>query len=225
MGSMIRFTANGGTHNGYLAPAAAGKGPGVVVLQEWWGLVPHIEDVAERFAAAGFTALAPDLYNGRTANGPDEAGRLMQALNIAETEKVLRGAIETLLAHDTCASPNVAVVGYCMGGQLALLAGALNPKVAAVADYYGIHPAVTVDFSRLGAPVLGIFAENDEFVGREAVAGLQAALAAAGKQMTVHTYPGTDHAFFNDSRPDVYNAEAARDAWDKTLAFFNQHLK
>ena len=225
MGSMISFTGNGGTHNGYLAGANAGGGPGVIVLQEWWGLVPHIKDVADRFAAAGFTALAPDLYNGETADGPDDAGRLMQALNVAETEKVLRGAVETLLAHESCTSAKVGVIGYCMGGQLALLAGALNSQVGAVVDYYGVHPAVSVDFSNLNAPILGVFAEKDEFVGPEAVAGLEAAIRKVGKKITTHSYKGVDHAFFNDTRPDVYNAEAAKDAWAKTLAFFSDNLK
>ncbi|MDP3939664.1 MAG: dienelactone hydrolase family protein [Deltaproteobacteria bacterium] len=224
MGSMISFEGNGKTCQGYLAPAASGKGPGVIVLQEWWGLVPHIKDVADRFAAEGFTALAPDLYEGKTADGPDEAGRMMAALNIAETEKVLRGAADTLASHEACASEKIGVIGFCMGGQLAMLAGALNPKVGAVANYYGIHPAVNVDFTRLGGPVLGIFAETDEFVNAEAVAGLEAQLKKAGKTMTTHLYKGVGHAFFNDTRPDVYDAGAAKDAWAKTLAFFRSNL-
>ncbi len=224
MGSMISFKGNGKSCHGYLAPAASGKGPGVIVLQEWWGLVPHIKDVADRFAAEGFTALAPDLFEGKTADGPDEAGRLMAALNIAESEKVLRGAVDTLASHDTCASEKIGVVGFCMGGQLAMLAGALNPKVGAVANYYGIHPAVNVDFTRLGGPVLGIFAEKDGFVNAEAVAGLESQMKTAGKKMTTHLYKGMDHAFFNDTRPDVYDAGAAKDAWAKTLAFFRSNL-
>ena len=149
----------------------------------------------------------------------------MQALNIAETEKLLKGAVQALLDNEACASANVGVVGFCMGGQLALLAGALNTRVGAVADYYGIHPAVSVDFSVLKAPVLGIFAENDEFVNAAAVEALEEALEKAGKQMTKHLYKGVQHAFFNNTRPDVYNADAAKDAWTKTVAFFNQHLK
>jgi len=224
MGSMISFEGNGARCNAYLAPARSGKGPGVIVLQEWWGLVPHIKDVADRFAAEGFTALAPDLYGGKTADGPDEAGRLMAALNIADTEKVLRGAIGKLMAEESCAPGKVGVVGFCMGGQLAMLAGALNPKVGAVVNLYGIHPAVKVDFSKLSGPILGLFAENDEFVNAQAVSALQADLGKAGKQMTTHVYKGVQHAFFNDTRPDVYDAKAAKDAWAKTLAFFRANL-
>jgi carboxymethylenebutenolidase len=225
MGQMISFKRNGGTHNGYLAPAKSGNGPGVIVLQEWWGLVPHIKDVANRFAEAGYTALAPDLFEGKTADGPDEAGRLMSALNIAETEKVLGGAVQALLDNPACSSKKVGAVGFCMGGQLALFAGALNPQIGSVVDFYGIHPAVNVDYARLEAPVLGLFAENDEFVNAAAVSQLEADLKQAGKAITVHVYKGADHAFFNDTRPDVYNADAAKDAWARTLEAFSQNLK
>ena len=222
MGSMIKFKGN---YDGYLTPAASGKGPGVVVLQEWWGLVPHIKSVADRFAAAGFTALAPDLYGGETTEGPDDAGRLMMALEIGETEKVLRGAVEALIENPACASSKVGVVGFCMGGQLALLAGTLNPKVGAVVNFYGIHPKVTPDFAKLQAPVLGVFADKDTFVNAEAVSRLEADLKNAGKQITIRTFHGVDHAFFNDTRRDVYDGASAREAWDLTIAFLRDHLR
>ncbi len=237
MGSMIQFQGNARrslaergptnskTHDGYLAPASSGRGPGVIVLQEWWGLVPHIKGVADRFATAGFTALAPDLYGGQTAAGPDDAGRLMMALEIGETEKVLRGAIEALLAHPACASARVGVVGFCMGGQLALLAGTLNPKVGAVVDFYGIHPKVTPDYTKLQAPVLGLFADKDGFVNAQAVARLEKDLKAAGKRISIRWFKGVDHAFFNDTRPDAYHEASAREAWDLTLGFFRENLR
>jgi carboxymethylenebutenolidase len=225
MGSMVTFQGGGGTHDGYLVPAPSGKGPGVIVLQEWWGLVPHIKAVADRFSAAGFTALAPDLYGGQTAGGPDDAGRLMMALEIGETEKVLRGAVQALLAQPACGSSKVGVVGFCMGGQLALLAGTLNPKVGAVVDFYGIHPKVTPDYAKLQAPVLGIFAEKDTFVNADAVRRLEEDLKAVGKRITLRTFKGVDHAFFNDTRSEVYDEGSAREAWDITIAFFREHLR
>ena len=224
MGSMIAFEGNGDTYNGYLAPAGGGRGPGVIVLQEWWGLVPHIMDVVDRFAKAGFTALAPDLYEGQTATGPDEAGRLMMAIEIGETAKVLRGAVKALLAHPACSSRKVGAIGFCMGGQLALYAGTLDPNVGAIVDFYGIHPKVPVDYSKLQAQVLGIFAEKDTFVNAEAVEALERDLKKAGKQVTTKTYKNVDHAFFNDSRPDVYHAENARHAWELTVSFLGKHL-
>ena len=223
-GTMIEFARNGVSYEGYLSLPESGSGPAVVVLQEWWGLVPHIKDIADRFAAAGFVALAPDLYGGEIATEPEAAGKLMMALNIAETEKALSKAVEALFAHEAVSSSKVGVIGFCMGGQLALFAATVNEKVGAAADFYGIHPAVKPDFSKLQGPVLGVFAEHDQYAGAVAVAALSAELDQAGKPHEFHTYPGTNHAFFNDARPAVYNAEAAADAWAKTLAFFKANL-
>ena len=222
-GRMVQFPANGGTTSGYLATPAAGKGPGVLVIQEWWGLVGHIKNVCDRFAAEGFTALAPDLYHGQTASEPDTAGKLFMALNIAQAEKDLRGAVDFLAQQAT--SQKVGVVGFCMGGQLALFAATLNPKVGAVVDFYGVHPNVKPDYSRLQAPVLGLFAAKDQFVTPDNARELEAAIKRAGKSCEIHIYPDVDHAFFNDERPDVYNRAAAEDAWRRTLAFFRQHVK
>src|SRR5258706_13081253 len=131
-GKMVEFPSNGHTTQGYLATPAQGKGPGVLVIQEWWGLVGHIKNVCDRFAAAGFSALAPDMYHGKTASEPDEAGKLFMALNIAAAEKDLRGATAFLRGHSSTAK--VGAVGFCMGGQLALFAGTLNPSVGAVVN-------------------------------------------------------------------------------------------
>ncbi len=222
-GRMVQFPANGGQASGYLATPAAGKGPGVLVIQEWWGLVGHIKNVCDRFAAEGFTALAPDLYHGRSATEPDEAGKLMMALNIAQAEKDLRGAVDYLAQQSS--TQKVGAVGFCMGGQLALFAATVNPKVGAVVDFYGVHPNVKPDYTRLQGPVLGLFAAKDQFVTPEQARQLEAAITRAGKSCQIHIYPDVDHAFFNDERPDVYNRAAAEDAWRRTLAFFRQHLK
>lgn len=224
-GKMAEWKSNGGTAQGYLAAPTSGKGPAVIVIQEWWGLVPHIKSVADRFAAAGVTALAPDMYHGKSTTNPDEAGRLMMALDIQRAGRDLVGAVDFLLAQSSVATKTVGALGFCMGGQLALAAGCASSKVGAVIDFYGVHPAVKLDFAKLSAPVLGLFAERDAFVTPEVARKLAADVRAAGKRFDLHVYPGCDHAFFNDSRPDVYQREAAEDAWRRSLEFLRAHLR
>jgi carboxymethylenebutenolidase len=169
-------------------------------------------------------ALAPDLYHGEAARSPDEAGKLMMALNVGRAEKDLRGAVQHLLSHGAVEGDSVGTVGFCMGGVLSLFAASKNPQVGACVVFYGIHPKVEPDFENLRAPVLGLYAERDQFVPPEAVRQLEEKLRAHGRQVETHIYAGTDHAFFNDTRPEVYDPEAAEDAWRRTLAFFRQHL-
>jgi carboxymethylenebutenolidase len=223
MGKMVQFPSNGGNTSGYLATPSSGKGPGVLVIQEWWGLVDHIKRVCDRFAAEGFSALAPDMYHGKTASEPDAAGKLFMALNIAQAEKDLRGAAKFLAEHSS--TPKIGVVGFCMGGQLALFAATLNSNVGACVDFYGIHPNVKPDYSKLSGPVLGLFAEKDGFVTPQAARDLDAAIKKAGKQSEIHIYPNVDHAFFNDDNTAAYNKPAAEDAWKRTLGFFKANLK
>ena len=223
-GQMVEFQSNGGTARGYLSTPEGGSGPGVVVIQEWWGLVPHIKDVADRFAREGFVALAPDLYHGEVARSPDEAGKMMMALNIGQTEKDLRGAVEYLLAHEATAGEAVGTVGFCMGGVLSLYAASKNERVGACVIFYGIHPKVEPDFGNLRAPVLGLYAEKDSSVPPAAVRALEEKFDKHGKSIETHVYPGTNHAFFNDTRPEVYDPEAAADAWRRTIEFFRRHL-
>jgi carboxymethylenebutenolidase len=221
MGEMVSFPSNGAQASGYLAKPASGAGKGIVVIQEWWGLNDHIKDVADRFAAEGFVALAPDLYHGVVTEEPDEAGKLLMALDIDRAEKDLRGSIEYL--NQETGGP-AGTVGFCMGGALSLFAACKNgDKVGACVDFYGGHPNVTYDWDGLTAPVLGLFAEHDDFVNPN-VPNYEAALKERGKTYEFHTYSGTQHAFFNDSSPDVYNREAAQDAWQKVLDFYRKHL-
>jgi len=222
-GTMVDFQSNGGTTQGYLATPAAGKGPGVLVIQEWWGLVPHIKNVCDRFAAEGFSALAPDMYHGKTANEPDGAGKLFMALNIGQAEKDLRGAAASLARHSS--TVKLGAVGFCMGGQLALFAATVNPNVEATVNFYGIHPNVKPDYAKLSGPVLGLFAEKDTFVTPQTARDVDAAIKKAGKSSEIHIYPNVDHAFFNDENTAAYNKASADDAWRRTLAFFRQHLK
>jgi len=223
-GQLVEFASNGSKAQGYLARPSSSRGPGVIVIQEWWGLVDHIKGVADRFAAEGFFALAPDLYRGETTTSPDDAGRLMMALKIDLAVADLAGCIKYLVELEGVSPEKVGTVGFCMGGQLALAAACKSAKVGACADFYGVHPGITLDFSALAAPVLGIFAENDGFVNAEAVRKLENDIRSAGKRCDFHTYPGVDHAFFNESRPDVYNEDAAKDAWGRTMRFFREHL-
>jgi carboxymethylenebutenolidase len=224
MGQMIQFPANGSTAAGYLALPAGGSGSGVLVIQEWWGLVDHIKGVCDRFAEEGFVALAPDLYHGVATKSPDEAGKLFMALNIDQAAADLRGAAETLLGRPQVSSEKVGAVGFCMGGQLALYAGAELPdRIGAVVDFYGIHPRVKIDPARLEVPVLAHFAERDSSVKVADARSLVDQLQAAGASIEAHFYPA-DHAFFNDSRPGVYDPSAAALAWERTLAFLRRHL-
>jgi carboxymethylenebutenolidase len=225
MGEMIEFASNGGTAQGYLATPEGGRGPGVVVIQEWWGLVPHIKDVADRLAAAGFVALAPDLYHGKATTEPDEAGKLMMTLNMEQVAKDLRGAIDACAARGS--ADGIGVIGFCMGGGLALLAATLDgTKVKATVPFYGVIPGggPAPDYSALGGPIQGHYASEDDFAGPPAVAQLTADVTAAGGVIEVFTYPGTQHAFFNDTRPEVYDAEASAAAWERSLAFLRAQL-
>src|SRR6266567_1705690 len=163
-GGMIEYGANGGTAHGYLAePDGGGNGKGVIVIQEWWGLAPHIQDVADRFARLGYRALAPDLWDGKLTTNPDEAGRMLMALDVDDAAKKLRGAAAALHAHG--AHGKLGVVGFCMGGQLALYAATAMPDdIGACVNFYGIHPKVKPDYARLKAPVLAMFGAKDASV-------------------------------------------------------------
>jgi len=226
MGQMIEFQSNGSTAEGYLATPAGGSGPGVVVIQEWWGLVPHIKDVCERFASEGFVALAPDLYHGKQVSEPDEAGKEMMALQLDQAAKDLSGAVDAVAERAT--GDGVGVVGFCMGGGLALVLAAQRADVIkAVVAFYGAlaWEGVQPDYSAITGAVLGHYAERDEWATPEAARQLEKTLKESGNHdVTVHIYEGTDHAFFNDDRPEVYDAEASRLAWERTIELLRSHL-
>ncbi|MFI5233027.1 MAG: dienelactone hydrolase family protein [Gemmatimonadales bacterium] len=223
-GSMVKFAANGHTCDGYLAVPAKGSGPGVIVVQEYWGLVDHIKALADRFAAEGFVALAPDLYHGERTTSPDQAGKLLMALNIEGAGRDMRGAAEYLRSNGAVRPKKVAILGFCMGGQLALYAAQEHPDViAAAVDFYGIHPKVEIVPAKVKVPVLGHFATRDKSVSLDAVHGMADAVVKSGGQFDVHEYEA-DHAFFNDTRPQVYNAAAATLAFSRTLTFLRKVL-
>lgn len=222
MGEMVSFPANGGTCSGYLAKPPSGSGKSVIVVQEWWGLNDNIKGIADRFAGEGFVALAPDLYHGVVTKEPDEAGKLLMALNIQRAEADLKGAVAYL--KEMTGRP-VGTVGFCMGGALSLFAACNSDgDVGACVDFYGGHPAVRYNWDGLTAPVLGIWAEHDDFVNPN-VPTYKAELEKRNIPHEFITYPGTQHAFFNDEHPEPqYNPAAAKDAWEKTLAWFRNYL-
>jgi carboxymethylenebutenolidase len=227
MGEIVEFPSNGHTDRGYLAVPESGSGPGVVVIQEWWGLVPHITDVVDRLAAAGFVALAPDLYHGETTTEPDEAGKLMMALNLEQAGRDMSGAIDHLRSLDAVTSAGVGVIGFCMGGGLAMMLGTQRPDaVVAIAPFYGIIPweSAEPDWSKLAGRVRGHFAAQDAFFGPEKVAELQDRLRELGKDCEFVVHEGCDHAFFNDTRPEVHVPAAADEAWQDTLSFFRTYV-
>ncbi len=222
---MIHFPANSGSTPGYLAqPTEPGTYPGVVVIQEWWGLLPHIKDVAERFARAGFVALAPDLYHGKSASEPDEARKLAMALERDRAVAEILGAARYLQSL-TQVSPNqVGVVGFCMGGGLAASSAAESTgEFGAAVMFYG-RPLSPEDTAKLRVPLLGLFGELDQGIPVAGVRAFAKELQAHNKVHEIHIYPNAPHAFFNDSRPHIYHAEAAADAWERVLDWFGRYL-
>ena len=229
MGEHIEFPSNGSTGSGYLAESASGASGsvGVLVLQEWWGLVDQITRTCDRFADAGFTALAPDLYHGTSVplTEPDEAAKAMMAMEMGRAAHDLSGAVDELLRRT--GRDDVGVVGFCMGGGLALVLATQRPDaVRAVVPAYGVipWPDAQPDYSPMTATVLGHAAELDGFFTPDAVRALEEQLRGLGKTVTFHQYPGVDHAFFNEDRPEVYNREAAELLWERTVAFLHERL-
>ena len=223
MGEMVQFQRpdGGGSAGGYLAEpaggAAAARG-GVVVIHEWWGLRDDIKRVADRIAGEGYRALAVDLYGGKFADDADEAGRMMQSLDWGGALADIRGALD----HLKQSGGKAAVLGFCLGGALAIVAGVKAPEVDAVVCFYGIPPDEAVDPTDLTKPFIGHFANiEDNWVTPERVDSFARKVARSGVLNWIHRYDAR-HAFFNDARPDVYDPEAAAQAWQKTLAFLER---
>lgn len=221
----VTFASNGARAHGYLALPPSGSGPGLVVIQEWWGLTSHIAEITDRFAAEGFVALAPDLYGGVTTHDADEAGRLMSELPVARASRDLAGAVDYLLERDEVTGDQIGAVGFCMGGAFVLsLAVQEGGKLAAAVAFY---PAGQLpdDYSGLQAAVLAHFAEKDDFIPIEVASDLAAKISAGnGRQPEIERYPA-GHAFVNDQNLlGTYDPEQAKKAWDRTVAFLHQHL-
>ena len=222
----VTFPSNGGEAHGYLATPDSGSGPGLIVIQEWWGLTDHIKDVTDRFAAEGYVALAPDLYGGTTTHDADEAGQLMQDLPVTEAATDLAGALTYLEGHDAVTSDTVGAVGFCMGGGFVLvLAAQQGDRIGAAVPFYGVGGYDEVDLSQVTAPVLGHFGTEDGFAPPEQVDALEEALGESSATVDIRRYEGQGHAFFNDTDAiGTYDQQAAQEAWEATLAFLRQHL-
>ncbi len=217
---MIEFERpDGGICQGYLAGAGKGK-PGVVVIQEWWGLNEQIRSVADRLQAAGYNALVPDLFHGRVAGDAAEAGHLMDGLDFrSATFEDIRGAVRSLQKD----SGKVAVLGFCMGGALAIASAVHLPEISAAICFYGIPPAEFADPAKISIPFQGHFASRDAWITPEKVNALEAAMKSAGNPPEIHRYEA-DHAFFNQMRPGVHDPESARLAWERSLLFLSGTL-
>jgi carboxymethylenebutenolidase len=221
----VTFPSNGGQAHGYLAVPPSGRGPGLVVIQEWWGLTSHIADVTDRFAAEGFVSLAPDLYGGSTTHDADEAGELMSQLAVEEATRDLAGAVDYLLAREDVEGDRIGLVGFCMGGAFVLtLAVQEGGKVAAAVPFYPVGP-VPEDYAGLQAAVLVHFGEDDAFVPISTADDLAAKVeAGTGQAPRIEKYPA-GHAFHNDENLlGTYDSEQAAKAWSTTIAFLKEHL-
>jgi carboxymethylenebutenolidase len=226
MSEMVSFSANGDDCPGYFAPAEGG-GPGVIVIQEWWGLNSQIKGVADTFAAAGFSAVVPDLFRGEVTTEPDEAGKLMMSLSLDQAGKDISGAVDFLLGRAEVTSDKVGIVGFCMGGALALMGATLRPDaIVACAPFYGVVPFLQPepDWSRLAGKVRGHFAEHDDYFTPELVAGLEGRLKDLGKDVELRVHPGVHHAFANEQRPEVFDAAATDAAMNAMLELFRSEL-
>jgi carboxymethylenebutenolidase len=221
----IEFQTSAGATPGYLASPAGGQGPGVVVLQEWWGVDEHIRAVCDRLAGAGFFALAPDLYRGETTSQPSEAQQKMMALSMDQAETDMCGAAEHLKSHDGVAGDGIGALGFCLGGGLAVWAAAECPQISAAVSYYYVMPHGKPDFTNISGPVLGHFGTSDEFVPASAVAELETELKDAGVDVTFHMYDGGGHAFFNDTdRLGTYDKALAEQSWERSIGFLRGAL-
>jgi carboxymethylenebutenolidase len=216
----VTFTTAKGEAGAYFARPGEGT-PGVVVIQEWWGLVPHIEDIARRFAAQGYLALAPDLYHGKRTLDAEEAEHLMKGLDWGRAAAEIAGAVDYLRKQG---ATRVGLVGFCMGGALTVV-GAAQANVDGYVAFYGFPPAGAVRLENVRAPGLLFFGEHENFFSVPDARAFAATQTSRGLGTEVVVYPGAGHAFFNDARPEACCEDAANDAWRRTLAFFGEHLR
>jgi carboxymethylenebutenolidase len=229
MSQTVEFPSNGDTASGYLAVPTSGTGPGLLVIQEWWGLVPQIKRTCDRLANEGFVALAPDLYRGECAEHTemDKANELMQSLPPDRAARDMNAAIDYLLGHQAVRGDAVGVIGFCMGGMLTLLIAALSgDKVRAATPFYGAPlDDMAPDWSGLTAHVQGHFAEKDDFFPPEKIKALETQLTGMGKDVEFTVYPGTGHAFGNEENAlGTYDKEATERSWTSAVEFLRRHL-
>jgi carboxymethylenebutenolidase len=230
MAETVEFKSNGSTASGYLVKPASGSGPGVLVIQEWWGLDAGIKEMAERLGKAGFVALAPDLYHGQLAGHDemDKASHLMQSLPPDRAGRDMSGAVDFLASHKAVTSPGIGVVGFCMGGMLSFIIAANRPdKVKAVVPFYGFpQGASEPDWSTLTATISGHMAEHDDYFTPAAAHALEAKLRGMGKNVTLTVHPGTGHAFMGPHNAlGTLNEKLAAQIWPEVVSFLKDNLR
>lgn len=225
-GEMVSYKSGAATVNGYLAqPQGKGPAPAVIVIQEWWGLNDWVKQQADALAAKGYVALAPDLYRGKVTDKQEEAHQLMSGLSQDQAMGDLKAAYAYLAARKDVNARRIGVIGWCMGGKYALLLASEEPVAATVA-YYGAPPTEAATIARIKSPVLGNYGAEDKGPSPEAVREFEAAMKKAGRSTDIKFYEGAGHAFANENNPwGGYRKEAAADAWQRTVAFFDAHLK
>ncbi|MCP9448728.1 MAG: dienelactone hydrolase family protein [Nitrospira sp.] len=226
--TMVQYPSGNVTVKAFVAaPTTKEKRPAVIVIQEWWGLTDHIKDIARRYAAEGYVAIAPDLYSRlghALTTDPGEAGKLMNSLKQEDGLKDLNATVTYLKSVPEVDGARIGVTGFCMGGSYALMLPCVNPDVKAAVPFYGQVPNPDTPLQNLSAPVLYFYGEDDGWITKADVQRLAAALKKYNKSGEIKTYPGAPHAFFRDNDPSVYRPEAAKDAWARTKAFFKRHL-
>jgi carboxymethylenebutenolidase len=229
MSETVEFKSNGNMASGYLAKPAAGSGPGVLVIQEWWGLDDSLKEMADRLAASGFVALVPDLYHGQVAGHTemDKAAKLMQALPPDRAGRDMSGAVDYLANHEAVTTRGIGVIGFCMGGMLAFIIAANRPdKVKAVVPFYGFPQGPSEpDWSKMTAAVSGHMAEHDDFFAPAAAHALEKKLRAMGKNVTLTVHPGTGHAFMGPHNAlGTLNTKLAAQIWPQAVSFLKNNL-
>jgi carboxymethylenebutenolidase len=229
MTETIEFRSNGHLASGYLVTPPSGSGPGVLVIQEWWGLDGNIKTMADRLGAAGFVALAPDLYHGEVAGHDemDKAAHLMHSMPPDRAGRDMSGAVDYLAAHSAVTGDSIGVVGFCMGGMLSFLIAANRPdKVKAVVAFYGFPTGDSEpDWSTLTASIRGHMAEHDDFFTPAAAVALEAKLKAMGKDVSFTVHPGTGHAFMGPHNAlGTLNEALAAEIWPTAVSFLHAKL-
>lgn len=223
MAEKVTFSSRSGAQASgeVVLPQGNDRAPGVVLIQEWWGVNDHIRSLLGRLAAEGFVALAPDLYHGTVTRDPEEAGRLLNALDKPRAIEEIAGAVSYLTGHPR-SNGKVGVMGFCMGGAFTFASAAMIPDIGAAVPFYGI-PSPAPDYTQVRAPILAHFASRDGWAKASDAEALQRQLQGLGKSMELHVYDA-DHAFVNDTRPEVYAPEAAKLAWERSVAFLRRNL-
>ena len=224
MSKKTTFKAKSGADASGAISEATGedRAPGIVVLQEYWGINDQIKSMTDRFAAAGFVVVAPDLYQGRVAKDAAEAGAMMQALDRTTALDVIAGAVAFLKSHPRCTG-KVGVIGFCMGGAFAFSAACAIPDLDAVVPFYGVPDPSKVDYAKVNAPIQAHFSKTDAWATPAAAEAVKRQLEARGKTMELHLYDA-GHAFMNDARPEAYDAPSAKLAWERAIAFLKKNL-